>query len=161
MAQLSPYFAGRLGGFVTLRSVPSTNETTAPGTQQTAGFGARFLALLVDWILCLMLAGLVARPPATGFWAYPFLIAEYGFFAGLYTQTPGMWLAKVRCVSTADSGPIGIPRAVLRTVLLCLVVPVLIMDRYGRGLHDKAAGSIMLSSRSAPPEDSGTTPTGD
>jgi uncharacterized RDD family membrane protein YckC len=139
--------ADRLGGSVTLRSVPPTDEPTAAGTQQTAGFGARFLALLVDWLLCLMLAGLVARPPATGIWVYPFLIAEYGIFVGLYIQTPGMWLAKVRCVSTSDMGPIGVLRAVLRTVLMCLVVPVLIMDSYGRGLHDKAAGSIMLSAR--------------
>lgn len=150
MAQLSPYLAGRLGGSVTLRSVPPIDEPAAAGTQQTAGFGARFLALLIDWLLCLMLAALVARSPATRVWAvYPFLIFEYGIFVGLYTQTPGMWLAKVRCVATSDSGPIGVLRAVLRTVLMCLVVPVLIMDSYGRGLHDKAAGSIMLSARPA------------
>jgi uncharacterized RDD family membrane protein YckC len=132
--------------------VPSADENT-PQAQQTAAFGARFLALLIDWILCLMLAGLVARPPATGIWVYPFLIAEYGFFLGLYTQTPGMWLARVRCVSAAESGPIGVPRAVLRTVLMCLVVPVLIMDSYGRGLHDKAAGSVMLSAPRAAARD--------
>ncbi len=103
------------------------------------------LALIVDWVLCLMLAGLVARPPATGYWAYPFLIFEYGLFVGLYTQTPGMRLAKIRCVSTADLGPIGPLRAVARAALLCLVVPALIMDSYGRGLHDRAVGSIMLN----------------
>lgn len=139
-------------GSDTLRPVPTDSSdqpaddaTDVGAPHQTAGFGARLLGLIVDWVLCLMLAGLVARPPATGYWAYPFLIAEYGFFVGLYGQTPGMWLAKVRCVSTADVGPIGPVRAVLRAVLLCLVIPALIMDSYGRGLHDRAVGSIMLS----------------
>lgn len=128
---------------------PNDRQTDAtvpdpPASYEIAGFGARFLALAVDWALCLMLAGLVARPPITAYWAYPILIAEYGFFVGLYGQTPGMWLAKVRCVSTTDIGPIGPIRSVLRAVLLCLVVPALIMDSYGRGLHDRAVGSIML-----------------
>lgn len=129
----------------TPRTDSSSESEPGAGELETAGFGARFLALLVDWVLCLMLAGLVARPPATGLWVYPFLIAEYGFFVGLYGQTPGMWLAKVRCVSATDTGPIGVARAVLRTVLMCLVVPVLIMDSYGRGLHDRAVGSVMLT----------------
>ncbi|MGH3647917.1 MAG: RDD family protein [Micromonosporaceae bacterium] len=123
----------------------SEHVAAAGDDLETAGFGARFLALLVDWVLCVMLAGLVARPPATGLWVYPFLIAEYGFFVGLYGQTPGMWLAKVRCVSATDTGPIGVLRALLRTLLMCLLVPVLIMDSYGRGLHDRAVNSVMLA----------------
>jgi len=139
-------------GSDTLRPVPDDTRPTDPPeppddepSHETASFGARVLALTVDWVLCLMLAGLVARPPATGYWAYPFLILEYGVFVGLYTQTPGMRLAKVRCVSTTDLGPVGLLRAVVRAVLLCLVVPALIMDSYGRGLHDRAVGSIMLN----------------
>jgi uncharacterized RDD family membrane protein YckC len=148
VAQLSRYVADRTAGSVTLRSVRRADDPAPDGTAadaETAGFGPRFLALLVDWLLCLMLAGLVVRPPATGVWVYPFLFAEYAFFAGLYTQTPGMWLAKVRCVSATDGGPIGVLRALLRTVLMALVVPVLIMDSYGRGLHDRAVGSVMLA----------------
>jgi uncharacterized RDD family membrane protein YckC len=136
----------------TLRPVPDDAQPTDrpeirndESSHETATLGARILALTVDWVLCLMLAGLVARPPATGYWAYPFLIFEYGVFVGLYTQTLGMRLAKVRCVSTVDLGPIGALRAVARAVLLCLVVPALIMDSYGRGLHDRAVGSIMLA----------------
>ncbi|MGH3737205.1 MAG: RDD family protein [Micromonosporaceae bacterium] len=127
--------------------MPADDDFSPPDSDgaDTAAYGARFLALLIDWVLCVMLAGLVARPPATGLWVYPFLIAEYGFFVGLYGQTPGMWLAKVRCASTTGDAPIGVLRAVLRTVLMCLVVPVLIMDQYGRGLHDKAANSVMLA----------------
>src|SRR6266545_3236613 len=83
-----------------------------------------------------------ARPRA---WAAPVvLIAEYGFFIGLFGQTPGMWMVRIRCVSMADGGRLGLVRAALRGALLCLVVPALIM-KDGRGLHDRAVGSVVLS----------------
>jgi uncharacterized RDD family membrane protein YckC len=73
------------------------------------------------------------------------LVLEYGVFLGLFGQTPGMRLTRIRCVSVTDGGVIGVPRALLRGLLLALFVPALIMDSYGRGLHDKAAGSVMLA----------------
>jgi hypothetical protein len=33
---------------------------------------------------------------------------------------------------------------VVRFVLLCLLVPALVTDRDGRGLHDKAARSVVV-----------------
>jgi uncharacterized RDD family membrane protein YckC len=35
----------------------------------------------------------------------------------------------------------------VRTVLLCLVIPAFIWDRDGRGLHDKAAGTVVVRAR--------------
>ena len=35
----------------------------------------------------------------------------------------------------------------VRTVLLCLVVPAVVTDGYGRGLHDKIAGTLILRTR--------------
>ena len=39
---------------------------------------------------------------------------------------------------------LGLGRAALRTLLICLVIPAVVMDSYGRGLHDRAVGSIVL-----------------
>mgnify|MGYP001385161850 CR=1 FL=1 len=119
-------------------------STTTPQGGETAGYGQRFLALLIDWVLCVMLSGFVADFPHTGLWVYPILIAEYAFFVGLGTQTPGMRVAGIRCVSVVNGGPIGVFRAAVRAVLLCLLVPVLLVDSYGRGWHDRVAQSIML-----------------
>ena len=44
-----------------------------------------------------------------------------------------------------DGGAVPPVRVVLRTFLLCLAVPALIWDRDGRGLHDKAARSVVLT----------------
>jgi hypothetical protein len=35
---------------------------------------------------------------------------------------------------------------VLLTLLLCLVIPAVVMDSDGRGLHDRAVGSIVVRS---------------
>lgn len=111
-----------------------------------ASLGERFLGLMVDWIACLLIASLFADPPMTGIWAYPILIVEYALFIGVFGQTPGMKLARIRCVDAADDGVIGIPRAALRGFLVCLFVPLLtaFWDSYGRGLHDHAAGTVVL-----------------
>jgi uncharacterized RDD family membrane protein YckC len=38
-------------------------------------------------------------------------------------------------------------QAVVRTVLLCLFLPAMFWDRDGRGLHDKAAGTLIARTR--------------
>lgn len=40
--------------------------------------------------------------------------------------------------------PVKLYQAAIRAVLLGLVVPALIIDRDGRGLHDKMAGTVEI-----------------
>jgi uncharacterized RDD family membrane protein YckC len=108
----------------------------------------RFGALMVDWVLCLLVANLLVTigllgASARDLWPLAVLIVEYALFVGLFAQTPGMALLRLRCVSYADGGRIGVPRAALRGALLCLVVPALLMDHQRRGLHDRFTGSIV------------------
>jgi uncharacterized RDD family membrane protein YckC len=112
---------------------------------QPAPLGRRFGALVVDWILCLLVASLYADPRVVAWPPVLVLALEYGFFVGLFGQTPGMYVTRVRCVGYADGRSIGIPRALLRGALLAVLIPALIMDSDRRGLHDRAAGSIMVS----------------
>jgi uncharacterized RDD family membrane protein YckC len=112
---------------------------------EPAPLARRFVALLIDWLACVLISGLFARPFTEGWPPVAVLILEYGFFIGLFSGTPGMYLLRLRCVQVDDGGPIGIPRALLRGVLLALVIPALIMDERRRGLHDKAAGSIVVA----------------
>jgi uncharacterized RDD family membrane protein YckC len=126
-----------------------TTSPDAPAAGDLPSLARRFCALLVDWMLCLLAAGTFASIRRDG-WAPPLvLLVEYAFFIGLFAQTPGMWVARIRCVAVDSGAAVGIFRAALRGALLCLLVPALIMDSHRRGLHDKAAGSIMVSGRSA------------
>nr|WP_308495265.1 RDD family protein [Micromonospora purpureochromogenes] len=105
--------------------------------------GRRFGALVIDWVLCLLVARGFADP-ASDAWVAPLvLILEYGFFLGLFAQTPGMYVTRVRCLGWADGGRIGLLRALLRGLLLALLVPALIMDEHRRGLHDRLTGSVI------------------
>jgi uncharacterized RDD family membrane protein YckC len=105
----------------------------------------RFGALMVDWMLAALLSlGFFADPRVDPLPAMLIFIAAYALFAGVTGQTPGMWAARLRCVSVTDGGPIGIPRAAVRGLLRYLIVPVLIMDADRRGLHDRLVGSIVV-----------------
>ncbi|MFI7521980.1 RDD family protein [Micromonospora globbae] len=105
--------------------------------------GRRFGALLIDWILCLLLSRIFADPVRDGWAPVLVLILEYGFFIGLFAQTPGMYITRIRCVHWLDGGRIGVLRGLLRGLLLALVVPALVMDTHRRGLHDRAAHSVI------------------
>jgi uncharacterized RDD family membrane protein YckC len=115
-----------------------------PHDWEPASLLSRFLALLVDWIACLLVTGTFANPRTSPWAPVAILIAEYGFFIGLFGQTPGMWLARIRCVSVDDLQPVGIPRALLRGALLALFVPALIMDQDRRGVHDRLANTVVV-----------------
>jgi uncharacterized RDD family membrane protein YckC len=117
-----------------------------------ASLSRRFVALLADWVLCLLVSRLFANPVTEGWAPVGVLVVEYTFFIGLFGQTPGMRLGRLRCVGVGTGRPVGIPRALLRAVLLALVVPALVMDGRRRGLHDRAAGTIVLG----PPTDEPT-----
>jgi uncharacterized RDD family membrane protein YckC len=107
---------------------------------------------MIDWLLSVLVATSFADPRADG-WAAPLvLVGVYAIFIGLFGQTPGMAVSRLRCVSVVDGGAIGVLRALVRGVLLALIIPAVIMDSDRRGLHDKAAGSIVLAATPRPTE---------
>lgn len=109
-----------------------------------ADFGRRFAALLIDWVICLVVAAFYADPRVVAWPPVLVLIVIDTIFIGLFGQTPGMALAGVRCISIRDGGAIGLGRALLRAVLLALLIPAVIMDASRRGWHDRAAGSVVV-----------------
>jgi len=111
---------------------------------QPANFGRRFGALLIDWALCLVVSALYADPRVVAWPPVLVLVVLNTIGIGLFGQTPGMAFAGVRCISYADGGAIGLPKALLRAVLLALLVPAIIMNADRRGLHDRAAGSWVI-----------------
>lgn len=132
--------AGAAGEFETV--VLANGETVIVGS-----LARRFGALVVDWILCLLIAGLFASPYRVPWIPSAILIVEYGFFIGLFRQTPGMFITSLRCVSIGDGGTIGVVYALIRGLLLSLLIPALIMDKQHRGWHDKVANSIVVAAK--------------
>lgn len=106
--------------------------------------GRRLGALAVDWGLCLLIAyGLLtdSYTRAAQVWAPLILFVLIVLTVGSLGFTPGKRLFGLRVVALG-TGRVNPLRALLRTVLLFLALPPLIWDRDGRGLHDRAAGTV-------------------
>ncbi|HEX6517625.1 MAG TPA: RDD family protein [Nocardioidaceae bacterium] len=119
------------------------------GPGAVAGWGRRFLALAVDWAASMLVAALfygtaVWTGPGLAEWA-PMLVflVEASLLTPLVGGSFGQ-LATRMVVVRLDGRPLGLLQAVLRTVLICLVIPPLVFNRDQRGLHDLATGSITL-----------------
>lgn len=112
----------------------------ASGGGSVAGFGARLVAFLLDSVMCAVIAWGLAREPAL---TTPIFASEVFLLTWLAGGSAGQRLRGLRVVRLGGRPP-GLPRSALRTFLLVLLIPALIWDRDGRGLHDKAAGTVVV-----------------
>lgn len=122
------------------------------GAGSVAGFGRRLAAVTVDWFLALFIAGLfTGRDPFGGGSNLSWIVLGVWFVitaaaVAAFGITPGMAAVGIR-VASLDSTLVGVPRAVLRTALLALVVPALARDGDGRGWHDRATSTVVVRTR--------------
>ncbi|MDN5859130.1 MAG: RDD family protein [Pseudonocardia sp.] len=124
----------------------------AAGVASVAGLGRRGLALLIDWLLSYLIALLVSGPDpfqaATLQWTV--LAVWFALTAlpvAIFGASAGMTAVGIRVAPIDSAAVVGVPRAVLRTLLVALVVPPLVRDGDGRGWHDRATGTIVVRSR--------------
>lgn len=122
------------------------------GPGSIARFGRRVGALVIDWGAATVIAmaffgyrpfdlpeeaGLTQFAPLLVFAAIQVVFIP--FLAG----SPGHRIAGMR-VELASGGWTGIWRPMVRSALLVLAIPALIWDTDHRGLHDKAAGTVLV-----------------
>ncbi|MGH3428850.1 MAG: RDD family protein [Mycobacteriales bacterium] len=117
-----------------------------PATVRSAGFGRRLGALAIDCAACAGVAALFTRPDPPGLLSAAVFFVAYTGFVGIFAETLGMRLLGLRCIRFSGGGRLGLFRAALRTMLLQLVVPALLINPEGRGLHDRAADSVVVRS---------------
>jgi RDD family len=110
------------------------------GPGSVSGFGRRLAALVIDWLLCTVIALTAFR---SQYWTIAVFAGEVYLLTALAGFTVGKRLMGIRVVRL-DGRPVGPFWSAVRTVLLLCVVPPLVFDRDLRGLHDKAAGTIVL-----------------
>ncbi|HET6699132.1 MAG TPA: RDD family protein [Nocardioidaceae bacterium] len=119
------------------------------GRGSVAGWGRRVLALGVDWVACLLVVGaFIGVEVWTGSglaqWG-PMLVFlfEATFLTALLGGSFGQLVCRV-AVARLDGRPVTLLQALVRTALICLVIPPLVFNRDQRGLHDLAVGTITL-----------------
>lgn len=120
----------------------------AHGARSVAGLGARLGALCIDWLIAIVIISPVTghrpfTPGSNSPWVLVVFAAEYIVLVSLIGRTIGMRLCGIG-IMRLDGRRVTFPWVVVRTVLLVLFVPAVIYDRDRRGLHDKAAGSVVV-----------------
>ena len=111
------------------------------GPGSIARAGRRILAIVIDWTLALLISNFLFGGDQ---WAtlsifateQILLIATLGYSIG--HRIAGIHVVRL---GGAPAGPLA---AVVRTVLLCLVIPAVIFDPDQRGLHDKAMNTVLI-----------------
>lgn len=116
------------------------------GPRSIARPGRRIGAILIDWALAYALSLAFF---ATGPWQTNGFVT-LGIFAGI--QLLFLWIVNgsighlvfgMRVVPLVP-GRLAIWQPVVRTLLVCLFVPAVIWDADQRGLHDRAAGTLLV-----------------
>jgi uncharacterized RDD family membrane protein YckC len=120
----------------------------AQGPRSVAGLGARLGALCIDWVIAIVIVSPFTghrpfTPGSNSPWVLAVFAAEYVVLVSLIGRTIGMRLCGIG-IMRLDGRRLTFGWVVVRTVLLVLGVPAVVYDRDRRGLHDKAAGSVVV-----------------
>jgi uncharacterized RDD family membrane protein YckC len=126
------------------------------GPGAIAGFGVRFVGVLIDWAIASLIAkGLFgvplpfSQPPASGGQSFV-VLGVFAVMTLLLVGTLGFTIGhrimglQVRSLGGGRVMPL---QALTRTLLLCLFIPAVIWDRDGRGLHDKVPNTVIVRTR--------------
>jgi uncharacterized RDD family membrane protein YckC len=125
---------------------------TNPATHlapETASWGRRLLALIVDWLACMAITVLVLGPDGwsssnvSGFYTLGIFVLEAAAFTALLGGSFGQLMTRLRVVRL-DGGRLGLLPALARSAMIALVIPPLVFKPDGRGLHDLVAGSRVV-----------------
>lgn len=120
------------------------------GTGSLATTGPRLLAFLVDAIASGLVAALFVphtgdvSSSLPGSWSLIPLAIDYVLGVLLTGRTLGMYLFGLRLIRVDRFAAVGPGRILLRTFLLFLLVPAVVFDRDGRGMHDRLTDTAVV-----------------
>lgn len=130
---------------------------------ETASWGRRILALVVDWLASTLVVVLVLGPagwsenPRSSFYVLIVFALESAVLTALAGRSFGKLATRLRVVRVdGRPQPPDLLRSLARAVLVCLVIPPLIFRPDGRGLHDMVAGTRTVTLKGAPASPSST-----
>ncbi|GAA2714068.1 MULTISPECIES: RDD family protein [Streptomyces] len=118
----------------------------ASGPGSVAPLGRRFGALAIDWALCMLIAyGFLADgdPQRAGNWALLVFFVLSALTVGTIGCTPGKRLCGLRVIALGGER-LSLPRVLLRSALILVVIPAVVWDRDTRGLHDRLSGAVQV-----------------
>jgi uncharacterized RDD family membrane protein YckC len=115
------------------------------GPGAVASMSRRIIALFIDWLLCTFIVAALIRPTHgdAEYWTLLVFAAQDLVLTALTGFTIGKRLLGIRVVRL-DGHLVGPLWGVLRTFLLLIVIPALLLNRDLRGLHDRASNTVVV-----------------
>lgn len=113
---------------------------------EAAGLGRRVAALAVDWAASLVITALflpIGGSLDSSMLTLGIFFLEVTLLTWLLGGSFGQVLLRLR-VQRLDGGRLPLWRVAVRTLLICLVIPAVVFDADGRGLHDRLVGSRVM-----------------
>ena len=111
----------------------------------------RACGVFIDWILCLLVASVLTQftnilgGTSTATFILWILVGIVGGI--LFARTPGMAILGMGVARIDVPGTtVGIWRGVVRTLLTACLFPAAMVDADGRGIHDRATGTVVIRS---------------
>jgi uncharacterized RDD family membrane protein YckC len=120
----------------------------AEGPGSVSGLGRRVAAYLLDSVVSALVAAVFIADPVDGrrgLLTLGVFVLQYLLLGSL---TVGMRLLRLRMLHLpAPDEPPGLVPMAVRTGLLVLLVPAVVIDRDGRGLHELASRTVVVRTR--------------
>ena len=122
------------------------------GRGSLASWRSRIAALLADWAFSMVVAvalfgtGVMTEDG----WRAWMVLATFFVESTVLSWLTGGSLGQLVCrigIIRLDRVPLGLPRALLRQALVSLALPPLVVGADRRGLHDYAAGTVVVNRR--------------
>ena len=108
-----------------------------PTEMPEASLGRRVLALAIDWTMSRLISGLL-NPYFlinNDFSTLFIFFLEVAFFTIVFQASAGQRILGIKVVTWPDLGRVAPKKIVLRTLLICLVIPA-VFTKDGRPLHN-------------------------
>ncbi|WP_273351627.1 RDD family protein [Corynebacterium resistens] len=122
------------------------------GPGSLASLFSRMGALLIDWIICMVLAWLITlQTDVLGHYStltWLLFLVWRTISVWLFAQSPGHAVMGIG-VGRIDKPDerVGFVRALVRTFFTLFLFPPIIQDTDGRGMHDRATGTAVVRVR--------------
>lgn len=115
------------------------------GTGSVATWGRRIAALFIDWFASLLAAAFITNVSGVDneFLTLAVFLVEVTLFTAIAGGSFGQLALRIAVVRL-DGRRLTLLDALIRTILICLVVPPVVFNRDNRGLHDLAVKTVTI-----------------
>ena len=109
----------------------------------------RILALILDWVASILIVQVIPNGPEYGTQQHSLLTLvifalEVSLFTWMMGSSFGQRIVGLRVKSEKNNSNPSFIQSLIRTALIVLLVPPLLSDADGRGLHDRLAKTKII-----------------